>query len=134
LLLALTTRDPVAAIVGVLILYIAVQQLENAVLVPKIQGDAVELHPSLVIFVLIIGGAIGGLLGAILAIPITAAARDVYRYLFRRAGNDEDASAPPADRGPPETPGPAETVPAEHGPAPATVRRKRRRPAAEDAS
>ena len=52
--------------------------------VPKIQGDAVELHPSLVIFVLIVGGAIGGLLGAILAIPITAAGRDVYRYLFRR--------------------------------------------------
>ena len=102
LLLALTTRDPVTAIVGVLILYIAVQQLENAVLVPKIQGDAVELHPSLVIFVLIIGGAIGGLLGAILAIPITAAARDVYRYLFRKAGNDEEASIGPTTVGPPD--------------------------------
>jgi hypothetical protein len=35
-------------------------------------------------FSLIVGGAIAGLLGAILALPITAAARDVYRYLFRR--------------------------------------------------
>ena len=78
LLVALTANDPVLAVVGVLILYIAVQQLENAILVPKIQGDAVQLHPSVVIFVLILGGAIGGLLGAILAIPITAAARDVY--------------------------------------------------------
>ena len=58
---------------------------------PKIQGSAVELHPSLIIFVLIIGGAIAGLLGAILAIPITAAGRDVYRYLFRRLSD-----APPA--------------------------------------
>lgn len=110
LLVALTTRDPLLAIGGVLILYIAVQQLENAVLVPKIQGDAVELHPSLVIFVLIVGGSIAGLLGAILAIPITAAARDVYRYLFRRL-NDE-----------PWPPKPAEvlaSVMAEHKPGPA---------------
>ena len=76
-----------------MILYIAVQQLENAVLVPKIQGDAVQLHPSVVIFVLILGGAIAGLLGAILAIPITAAARDVYRYLFRRLSDDESVAA-----------------------------------------
>jgi hypothetical protein len=35
-------------------------------------------------FALVIGGAIAGLLGAILALPITAAARDVFRYLFHR--------------------------------------------------
>ncbi len=52
LLIALTTRDPVLSVIAVLILYIVVQQLENNVLVPKIQGDAVELHPSLVIFAL----------------------------------------------------------------------------------
>ena len=114
LLVALTTGDPVAGIVAVLILYIAVQQLENAVLVPKIQGDAVELHPSVVIFVLIVGAAIAGLPGAILSIPITAAARGVYGYLFARAseieaGTPAKASAeltehradngPPADNG-----------------------------------
>jgi hypothetical protein len=44
-----------------------------------------------VIFVLIVGGAIAGLLGAILAIPITAAGRDVYRYLFNRLSDDESA-------------------------------------------
>jgi predicted PurR-regulated permease PerM len=105
LLVALTTSDPVLAVVAVTLLYVVVQQTENAVLVPKIQGDAVELHPSLVIFVLIVGGAIGGLLGAILAIPITAAGRDVYRYLFRRLSDtplvpEELPSDPPptADR------------------------------------
>jgi len=94
LLVALTTSDPVLAVVAVVILYVVVQQTENAVLVPKIQGDAVELHPSLVIFVLIVGGAIAGLLGAILAIPITAAGRDVYRYLFRRLSDAPPAPAP----------------------------------------
>ena len=70
--------------IAALVLYTLVQQVENNFLVPKIQGDAVELHPSAVMFALVVGGAIAGLLGAILALPITAAARDVFRYLFRR--------------------------------------------------
>jgi predicted PurR-regulated permease PerM len=82
LLVALTVSPQ--AVVAVFLLYLAIQQLENTILVPKIQGDAVQLHPSAVVFALIVGGAIAGLLGAILALPITAAGRDIYRYLFRR--------------------------------------------------
>ena len=81
-LLALTAGVDVA--IAALILYTGIQQLENYFLVPKIQGDAVELHPSAVMFALVIGGAIAGLLGAILARPSTAAARDGFRYLFHR--------------------------------------------------
>jgi predicted PurR-regulated permease PerM len=80
------------ATVAAFVLYLAVQQLENYLLVPKIQGDAVQLHPAVVLFALIIGGSLAGLLGAILALPVTAAARDVVRYLFRR-------SSPPEDQG-----------------------------------
>lgn len=89
LLIALTTADPVVSLLAVVALYTAVQQVENAVLVPKIQGEAVELHPSLIIFALIVGGAIAGLVGAILSIPITAAALSVFRYLFRRLSADD---------------------------------------------
>jgi predicted PurR-regulated permease PerM len=89
-LLALTV-GPEAA-VAALILYTLVQQLENNLLVPKIQGDAVELHPSVVMIALVVGGAIAGLLGAILALPITAAARTVFRYLFHRL--DEPPKSP----------------------------------------
>jgi predicted PurR-regulated permease PerM len=96
LLVALTTADPVVALLGVVALYTTVQQVENVVLVPKIQGDALELHPSVIIFALIIGAAIAGLAGAIISIPITAAARNVYRYLFRRLSED-DPAVPPAD-------------------------------------
>ena len=46
-----------------------VQQVENNFFVPKIQGDAIQLHPAAVIFAIIIGGALAGLLGAILALP-----------------------------------------------------------------
>lgn len=76
----------VPGIVAALVLYLAVQQVENNVLVPKIQGDATNLHPAVVLFALILGGAIAGLLGAILALPVAATARDLYVYAFRRAG------------------------------------------------
>ncbi len=89
LVLALTARDPVTAAIAVVALYLVVQQLENHILVPQIQGDAVELHPSIVILSLIVGSALFGLLGAILSVPVTAAGRDIYRYLFRRLSEDD---------------------------------------------
>ncbi len=78
-------------VVAALVLYTLVQQVENNFLVPKIQGDSVELHPSLVMFAIIVGGSLAGLLGAILALPMTAAFRDVVRYLFRRLSPDDPA-------------------------------------------
>ena len=50
---------PVLAALG---LYLLVQQVENNLLVPKIQGDAVELHPAIVMAAIIIGGSLAGLL------------------------------------------------------------------------
>ncbi|HEV8488570.1 MAG TPA: AI-2E family transporter [Candidatus Limnocylindrales bacterium] len=90
-LLALTAG--LDAGLAALVLYLLVQQVENNLLVPKIQGDAVELHPSAVMFSLVVGGAIAGLLGAILALPVTAAGRNVFRYLFRRLTPPGEATA-----------------------------------------
>ncbi len=78
----------VEAVIAALVLYTLIQQVENNLLVPKIQGDAIELHPAAVIFAIVIGGALAGLIGAILALPILAAFRDVVRYLFRRLTPD----------------------------------------------
>ena len=81
------------AVIAALVLYTLVQQIENNFLVPKIQGDATELHPAAVMFAIIIGGALAGLVGAILALPVAAAGRDVVRYLFRRVGPDDDPAS-----------------------------------------
>jgi predicted PurR-regulated permease PerM len=89
-LLAMTAG--IDAAIAAVVLYTVIQQVENNLLVPKIQGDAVELHPSAVMLALVVGGAIAGLLGAILALPITAAGRDVFRYLFHRL--DDPPSTP----------------------------------------
>jgi predicted PurR-regulated permease PerM len=89
-LLALTAG--VQPALAALLLYLVIQQVENNLLVPKIQGDAVELHPTIVMVALVLGGSIGGLLGAILALPIAAAGRDVFRYVFHRV--DEPPASP----------------------------------------
>jgi predicted PurR-regulated permease PerM len=86
------TISPAAAIAAV-ILYVAIQQLENNLLVPKILGDAVQLHPAVLIMALVVGGALFGIGGAILAAPVVAAGRDLYRYTFLRLGEDTPAAA-----------------------------------------
>jgi len=103
---------------------VVVQQLENNLLVPKIQGDAVALHPSIVIFALVVGATIAGLLGAILALPLTAIGRDIYRYLFRRLSPEAPAEAPAPAPGVPAdiaeaiaTSGATEATPPEAAPA-----------------
>jgi predicted PurR-regulated permease PerM len=76
-----------------LLLFIGIQQVENTVLVPRISGRAVELHPALIVLVLIIGSQVAGLTGAILAVPVAAIIRDVFKYLYLRLS---DAALEPA--------------------------------------
>lgn len=83
----------VPAAIAAAILYVIIQQLENNILVPKVMGDAIELHPAVMILALVIGGALFGIGGAILAAPTVAAARDLYRYGFHRLAGQPPALA-----------------------------------------
>lgn len=103
-----------AAAIAVAVLYLAIQQLENNLLVPKILGDAVELHPAVLIVALVVGGSLFGIGGAILAAPVVAAGRDLYRYTFARLAGEspEEAlaaafGAPRASKDEPEPQAPA---------------------------
>lgn len=55
------------------LLYLLIQQLENNLLVPKVMGRAVNLHPLAVVLSLLAGGELLGMVGAIVAIPVAAA-------------------------------------------------------------
>lgn len=85
LAVALLTGDWGLAL-KVLAVYVLVQQLENNLLVPKIQGDQVQMHPALIILAIVIGSQVAGLGGVLIAVPLAAIGRDVYRYLYRRFG------------------------------------------------
>ncbi|GLX94387.1 AI-2E family transporter [Herbidospora sp. NBRC 101105] len=94
--------------VGVLVVE---QQLENHVLQPLIVGRALEFHPLAIIIVLAVGGIIGGIAGAVVAVPVTAV---IYRALpeLRR---DRPVEPPkPVEPDPPEpepSPGAGDAVP-----------------------
>jgi predicted PurR-regulated permease PerM len=79
----------------VLAVFGCVQALEGLVISPKIMGQRVGLHPVTIIIAVMTGTAVlGGLLGGILAIPLTAALRVLmFRYVWKRHQGDEEETA-----------------------------------------
>lgn len=86
ILLALT-RSPGLALVTA-ISYNLIQQVENSLIVPRVLGRTMGLHPVVMMVMLVVGAEIAGLPGLILAPIITASLRDLYRYLSYRFADD----------------------------------------------
>lgn len=114
------------------------QTIEGYVLVPKLVGDKIGLHPVAVIFAILAGGELFGFLGVLLALPVAAVIMVVLRYLHERytasrlynsgeappgvlvptvivAGHEVDAPPAPADIAliTADTPSSADTKPAD---------------------
>jgi predicted PurR-regulated permease PerM len=92
-------QDPLSAL-WVALLFLGIQQLEGHVVVPKIMGNALRLHPLLVIFGLLAGGEIYGFPGILVALPLLAAARAAWEFFSERGVSLEewpkDEPVPPA--------------------------------------
>jgi predicted PurR-regulated permease PerM len=66
------------------ILFLVIQQLEGNVLTPRIQGQAVRVHPILVFLAVIAGGELAGIPGIIFAVPALAMLRVVFDFFCAR--------------------------------------------------
>lgn len=78
-------HSPTAALV-VIIVYFVIQQLEGHVLAPNIVGSSVGVHPLIVIFALLAGAQIGGIVGIIVSLPLLALLRHTLQfYQFERS-------------------------------------------------
>jgi predicted PurR-regulated permease PerM len=75
--------DPLSA-VWVVLLFLAIHQIEGHIVIPKVMGSALRLHPLLVIFGLLAGGEIYGLPGVLVALPTLAAVRAIWEFFGRR--------------------------------------------------
>jgi predicted PurR-regulated permease PerM len=80
-LVALFT-NPVSA-VWVALLFVGLQQLEGHVVAPQIFGHTLRINPLLVIFALLLGLQLYGVVGALVALPILAVLRETFVYLSR---------------------------------------------------
>jgi predicted PurR-regulated permease PerM len=89
-LLALVALGPVQALIMIGIV-IGVQQLESHVLQPFLLGRAVRVHPLAVILAIAAGVVLGGIVGALVAVPLAAVANAVGHHLL---GEPEENDAP----------------------------------------
>lgn len=75
--------SPWLALVAVLIIA-GSQQLTDIFITPRVMSEQVDLHPLLVIFSLLAGGALAGFFGLLLAIPVAAIAKGIFVYYFEK--------------------------------------------------
>ena len=83
-LLIASTVSPQTALLT-LVVYLVLQFVEGNILVPLVMRNAVGLTPFLVLISLLIGGAAGGILGALVAVPLVAAIEVILERFQARA-------------------------------------------------
>ncbi|MCB0036881.1 MAG: AI-2E family transporter [Anaerolineales bacterium] len=94
--LGLTNIQFALAVAAVMML---IQQVENNFLVPRIVGDALDLHPLLVLVGALMGSSLAGILGAILAAPVIATLKLIGSYASRKMFDLEPFPKPEVEEG-----------------------------------
>ncbi|MFC4768208.1 AI-2E family transporter [Effusibacillus consociatus] len=74
------TISPIMAL-KVTIVNLIVQQLEGNFIAPQIVSKSLNLHPLLIIFALLLGGEVGGIMGLILAVPVVAVLKVIFEHI-----------------------------------------------------
>ena len=74
---------------AIAVMYTVLRHAEDYFVIPLVIGRIVRLHPAVVIFALLAGGAVFGLIGVVLAVPVAATARLVLIYVSAKL-RDED--------------------------------------------
>jgi predicted PurR-regulated permease PerM len=75
--------DPISAL-WIFLLFLAIHQIEGHIVIPKLMGSALRLHPLLVIFGLLAGGELYGLPGVFMALPLLAVLRAIWEFFSER--------------------------------------------------
>ncbi len=86
--------------------YFVLRMAEDNFIIPQVVGHAVHLHPVLVLFAILAGGAIGGPFGLLVGIPVVAVVRLLLRFLYRKLVDASDLTLPDL-REPPSEPKPS---------------------------
>jgi predicted PurR-regulated permease PerM len=82
----------ISAALWVLLLFVVIQQVDNNVLAPRISSDAVGLHPLTVMFALLAGFQLAGVLGGLFAVPLGGLLRVLIDAAYRDASTDPPRS------------------------------------------
>jgi predicted PurR-regulated permease PerM len=95
-LVTLSTAPEKAILVAVVA--VAVQLLENNLLVPRVQASYMNIHPAAVLLLLVLGAHVAGLWGIVLAVPLTATIVRIIAYIReKRSPREKEALLHTAD-------------------------------------
>jgi len=76
-----------------ILLYLAIQQLENHLIVPLVTNKLVGLNPVIVILALIAGGSLAGFVGVLVAVPVTVIITEIFNDFAARKQVDKSLAA-----------------------------------------
>ena len=87
--------SPLKALIAAAVI-VAAQQITDNLVSPRVMSEQVDLHPTLVIFSLLVGGALFGIPGMLFAIPVAATGKGLFVYYYelqtqRRLATDDGA-------------------------------------------
>jgi predicted PurR-regulated permease PerM len=82
IIIALTTGTPLQAL-GVVLVMVIAQQVDNHFITPQVMQRVVQLHPAAVILALLAGGSLGGFFGLLLAVPAAAVLKIICGHVWR---------------------------------------------------
>jgi predicted PurR-regulated permease PerM len=68
--------------------YVIIQQIENNVLVPRVQGAVMKMNPIFILLVSVVGAYLAGLVGFIIAVPAAATVIELLKY-FRQSARQK---------------------------------------------
>lgn len=74
----------------VIIIYFIVRQIEDYFVTPYIMGKVTKLHPLVILFAVLSGGHIAGILGLMLAVPVAAIIRILWEYLLNKVNESSE--------------------------------------------
>jgi len=102
-ILVALSEDPLSA-VWVALLFLAIQQLEGHVVAPQVFGHSLRINPLLIIFALLFGAELYGIVGAFVALPVAAMLRETVVYLRRHVVLERWETERPPEAPPPGPP------------------------------
>lgn len=82
-LAAVAQAQSLAALLGVVVVFVGAQLIEGMLLTPRLVGDRIGLHPVLVIFAVMAGGQLFGFFGVLLALPAAAVVTVFVRFAYQ---------------------------------------------------
>ena len=91
-LLIVLSFDP-SLTLPVLFIYLAIQMIENLILVPKVHSDTIDVQPAVIVILLIVAGYLFGFFGLLVVLPTYAFIKEMLIYVTNRLTEGTNSSS-----------------------------------------